>query len=912
MKRIGRRKTRGRTFSLNPKQSQQGRLDTQKKRAAEMSTKRRKHAEDVEESSIPAGEQLPADEEKTAAANVVVKYTEGTSFVKYKPVFSFDSKYLFVPSANFVRVYATQTGEYLHQLSHEVEVVSVCTNPRNNLQLVSCCRNGVISFWDYIEGILHKSVETKRIVANMFMPAPDGNLFLVTDRPQSDVESESEYAIQYTFQFIRLKLGSLKNSFTIFERVERALDVSVGGSGTFAALIDGAAVCVKFFDDMVLHRHLENSKQRFLRITAHPTECCVATGDGDGRIFLWNELRRERFVRTVYHWHQLPVAEIALSATGSRMASGGGECVLVKWRLDADWKQFIPRTGMPICHVVISPDNSYIATSHVDNAIHLFNTMGKIVQVIQGLTRCHQWEEFGAVPIQTGILYHAPSNALVMNGKPGHLQFYSILEGKYLFNLDITRFNYHCQEREFTVIQTEVQKAAFDSRGNWLATVEIRDDGKTSPDIRLKFWLYNPARKNFQFQLNTVVELPHLSGVNVLKFQPETNTEKHVPLAVTCSQDNRFKIWTLSDDSDIYQSKQSWNCASVGYYRKLCPADADFSDDGSVLAIAFASTVTLWIPETNFLKETLCHPWNNEHVQQVKFGRETCCQYLVCSTSKDISAWDVLSLQVKWCVNMHVSHLSKDDLSENMAVFTEDKYLFVFKPSETRPLYWHENVCDGRVICSAFLPRKRDSSEVVNEELKWQKNSVLYFMNSEQHLLRLEDATSEKEKDEDIRKVVLQQNLPVTPFSLLLAKQAKLKQIYDAPVPHILPETNKELMDQLLTSASHTLPPVRVLCSAFSRSLLIPRKKQSTEVFDEEVLTEVVDEEESDDSDMEVDSVPVQVEGTKSRRATQVTTPANISQHEPDLSKLARKNTFKWLFPSSKSRPGKDSEMFES
>ena len=48
-----------------------------------------------------------------------------------------------------------------------------------------------------------------------------------------------------------------------------------------------------------------------------------------------------------------------------------------------------------------------------------------------------------------------------------------------------------------------------------------------------------------------------------------------------------------------------WHCESVGYYRSLEAGSADFSRDGSLLAVAFRRSVTLWDPDTNQLRTVL-------------------------------------------------------------------------------------------------------------------------------------------------------------------------------------------------------------------------------------------------------------------------------------------------------------------
>jgi hypothetical protein len=56
-----------------------------------------------------------------------------------------------------------------------------------------------------------------------------------------------------------------------------------------------------------------------------------------------------------------------------------------------------------------------------------------------------------------------------------------------------------------------------------------------------------------------------------------------------------------------------WRCESVGFFRSLPAGDVSFSADGSLLAVTFGATLTVWVPETNLLKCSLTevHPINN-------------------------------------------------------------------------------------------------------------------------------------------------------------------------------------------------------------------------------------------------------------------------------------------------------------
>lgn len=61
--------------------------------------------------------------------------------------------------------------------------------------------------------------------------------------------------------------------------------------------------------------------------------------------------------------------------------------------------------------------------------------------------------------------------------------------------MDITGQNILTQERGNVIFNTEVVKVAFSSDGDWLATVEYRNDSDTSPDLRLKFWNYDDVKQ---------------------------------------------------------------------------------------------------------------------------------------------------------------------------------------------------------------------------------------------------------------------------------------------------------------------------------------------------------------------------------------------------------------------------------
>ena len=64
--------------------------------------------------------------------------------------------------------------------------------------------------------------------------------------------------------------------------------------------------------------------------------------------------------------------------------------------------------------------------------------------------------------------------------------------------LDIVGQNYVSPDNlKKPVAVTEVEQAAFDLRGDWLATFERWDDGQMTPEYRIKFWFYNKKQQKW-------------------------------------------------------------------------------------------------------------------------------------------------------------------------------------------------------------------------------------------------------------------------------------------------------------------------------------------------------------------------------------------------------------------------------
>lgn len=66
----------------------------------------------------------------------------------------------------------------------------------------------------------------------------------------------------------------------------------------------------------LFHRHkIGFGGRKFTRVAGHPDEECVATGDTSGRVAIWKNLHNRPIIGN-YHWHTLPVTDLAFSKSG--------------------------------------------------------------------------------------------------------------------------------------------------------------------------------------------------------------------------------------------------------------------------------------------------------------------------------------------------------------------------------------------------------------------------------------------------------------------------------------------------------------------------------------------------------------------------------------------------------------------
>ncbi|KAK1133746.1 hypothetical protein K0M31_011541 [Melipona bicolor] len=714
--------------------------------------------------------------------DLVLTRKGGGNIIDQRPVFSHDGETLYIVWKHIIRAYSTQTGDFVKELEPASNrIAGLIVHPENPNLIIACTENGELNFWSCQSGIITKKLKLK------FQDEPKIKTFHIVNYKSHKGNDFRQVLVTYISKCdakIYVVLFDLDNGFCTkstciqTKSCEYYVDI-IGnyGDNLIALLHDVDLHILNPSRNLIdkLHKTGKTGRNPTC-IAGHPEEECVATGDSSGRVVVWKSLFQIRPYTAVYHWHTLPVTEIAFSKSGGHMYTGGGECVLVKWVLaNPHLKSFLPRLPAPIKHLTIAPDNLYVAVSTLDNGIVVVNPQRKLTSVIQNFTWGVALSSKDLFP--AGLVVDPRTNCLVLNSRTGHVQFYNTHTKGLLYNINITAQNFLTQERSAIIVNTEVTKIALNHDGSWMATVEERNDKVSCIEVRLKFWMYDAKQQ--QYALNTSIELPHEGGVNALHFQPCLLFDDGT-LAITTGRDKKFKLWHLVEPSSTHKKNKCWQCHSTGDYRNLPATDAGFSIDGSLVGIGFDSSLTMWTPDTCTFKCSLTHSQYQYPITRIEFGKQDACHLVIVASAQHIAVWNILSLMLTWSVPLNVATLTADPKSTYMAAFTTDNSLFVFTPQKSKPVYTRKNVIknDSFILGAAFVPHlkmKQDSSYGL-----WQRRSQLFFLDSNQELLTLEPESEVMISLE----ILPNTTIPATAFSNLIASKTTTDREVPGPYMH--------------------------------------------------------------------------------------------------------------------------------
>ena len=339
-----------------------------------------------------------------------------------------------------------------------------------------------------------------------------------------------------------------------------------------------------------------------------------ATGDQTGKIRVWRD--QNNFVEG--HWHSLPIEALDYSLEGTHLYSGGGEGVIVKWEAKTMRRlALVPRMGTNLVKIANSYSKVIAATKQ--NSLKVFTSNLEDQTSIVGLSANEV----------TKLKWH--DGCLVLISSDHHLQFFNPLYSTQKHSLEVVSENVILGERESEAKAPNTKIVDFDLIDSWLSTIEQSWDGKYC----LKIW--KTSENSTQIERHARFSDVHEDEITFMKFI-KIQIDNKVGL-LTCSKDKTAKFW-------VYEDNQ-WYPSKIFKHAGLVPKSGSQSHDGSVLAIAFGSLITLY-DMTDLSLMTILHskhieePFNSVHFGGVGYS----ARLLFSANAQGVYAWDLISMNL--------------------------------------------------------------------------------------------------------------------------------------------------------------------------------------------------------------------------------------------------------------------------
>ncbi|KAL2338651.1 hypothetical protein Fmac_013097 [Flemingia macrophylla] len=612
----------------------------------------------------------------------------GKNYVSSAPAFSNDGKRLLVCSGSTVSVFSTATGSLVSSLEgHSAPVTALVVCPASSSLLTYCWTASVdctIRHWDFSVPECLKTLDLRFPVFSMVVPS------LLSPREETDAKKRHDVFAYVSLQNDnanakencpkpscgQIRKCNLTNfhavSSLILKETERPESLTVSPSGKFLGIKDKRKLHIwkilKVDSNSAVSKKITLHHSKTITVlTFHPMERIVAAGDVTGRILIWRGFGAKKFLHSAglvngrstndeedkpgvrenddaescstWHWHSSGVRLLSFSSDGAYLYSGGKEGVLVLWQLDTGKKKFLPRIGSPLLYFVDSPDPSLSSISCADNQIHILKMPSlEIVRSISGIKPPLSHQDI-CEGFCSRAAFDYTSGLVAVQTQNYGIQFYSLFANRGLYEVQVCERN-HQPVDEVTVVVSLVELSV---DGSIMGTVEVKlpEDGFGGL-VCLKFW---DLDDNKRFSVSTHIYEPHRDAhISAVAFHPTRR------MAVSSSYGGDFKIWVCKEE--IQQKGQmlqnsGWMCHAVGSYKNKAMRAAAFSADGSVLAVAADTVITLWDPNNNVLVAVIGE--TPMPITSLAFVGKSDYLLSVCHNSKpQLSVWSMSKLTASW------------------------------------------------------------------------------------------------------------------------------------------------------------------------------------------------------------------------------------------------------------------------
>lgn len=630
----------------------------------------------------PVGAQVPNHDDW------VMKPVSGVDLVSKEAVVTGDGKHVLINSTDKVLVYSTASGKMVRQLNTG-KVLAVQKSDKEGEVVVATKRK--ICTWNFMEVKIVKKYPLRFDTIKKFQLKDILDIFV----PEKFAETkEILICVKGDKKTPLYRMDVVNNNCVrIFENVKVG-SVHIGENGNLVCAISDHkdhgykdSTLLMYDRNLLKVMSVHTDKARpFTCAKVHPVSKVVACGDTSGRIQIFSGLEQQQPAKNVLHWHSLPVGGVCWSGEGGVLYSGGGEAVLVKWSQEEGSKpSFVPRVGGAV--VGLGGGGGVTVLQLDSNRLVVVDRMSDTVMgLVGGLARNKNGWPAGL---------NRDREKLVMNGGVGLVQVYNTNTGQ-THSLDITQQTHLTKERNVVPHNSEVERIAVSSCGQYLATVDCMWASITR--TTLKLWTWSQAIGNYC--LNTQVDCPHEPGVISLSFQP--TTLPHPPMLLSVGGDSKAKLWQLGS---------SWSCVSCLSFRQLAAASGGWSSDGTVVGVAFGHIVTLWDTDSN-LRTTLAVEDSMEPITSLVFGSNSTVRQLYTSSSSSVVVWDLLTLSPEWTLSLtpspHTS-LSTSPSSPLLALVQKDTITIVSPLTKSIIKTFQNTNCTGG---ATWVPNKVSGSSL--------------------------------------------------------------------------------------------------------------------------------------------------------------------------------------------------------
>ncbi|RDB29009.1 WD repeat-containing protein 75 [Hypsizygus marmoreus] len=678
------------------------------------------------------------------------------------PIFTKDGSYFFSLVGSSIKIYSVATGQVVSTLSAPPSpskgvssdtLTTAILNPHNAFQLITGSLDGRLIIWDFLDAALLQVIDIAQPIHHICAhDSLKDTVFVAASRPSKKPKTShtDDNAV-----VLRVSLKCVENTTKSAEilpvgKTRFPTGLSFSPSGAWLIATAGHKVYVAMTSSLASGFTKYVSPERLTCLVYHPTEEYFATGDDKGNIRLWYCLNDNLAVHargvekktqtTTLHWHAHAVSSLAFTSNGAYLLSGGEESVLVIWQLHTGKKEFVPRVGAPISTVSIfkgaSGEEEYLLG--LVDATYLFVSSGSL-KITRSYSRIkldptapHAFQSTSR-PANPPLAVHTLTSTLILpSSHPSSLQIYSPSSSKLVSELEVSPSNRVSRRDEKPIEPSYVGQVVISPSGEWLASIDSRngDDGFRD-EIYLKIWEWD--KTSSRWVLNTRVDRPHgLKKVTCLAFSPFRKDRSSIHL-VTTGEDGNVKIWGMRTvKSKSGTTEEFWVTRSTFGYRSQIPHSASWAPDASLLAISFGSSVNIYDPNTNILRQTLTTPECKKSTSAYFIGKSG--RFLVVVGGRDLVCWDLLAQSARWNYNAlaTIDRVIPHPQDDSFIVFNGDSItqeshqtrISVFRPSSCAPVSIHTVPFRLHGVSLYPFSRKHSSQLFVGITQEW---SVLLF-----------------------------------------------------------------------------------------------------------------------------------------------------------------------------------------